>query len=92
MADIELVIRIDEEKYRAIKSNLYNTFPAEVKEWGLKAIRDGVPLDEVRTEIKQKARLNELGGRGNGKSIRYGLHMAMEIFDEYVAERKMKND
>ena len=44
MADIELVINISEEKYDVIKSDSYNTFPAEMKEWGLEAIRNGVPL------------------------------------------------
>lgn len=44
MADIELVIKIHEEKYNTIKSDLYNTFPAEMKELGLEAIRHGTPL------------------------------------------------
>lgn len=43
-------------------------------------------LDKIRAEIKQKARPNELGGRGNGKSIRYGLCMALEIIDKYKTE------
>jgi len=44
MADIELVIKIPEEKYDVIKSDLYNTFPAEIKEWGLEVIKNGTPL------------------------------------------------
>lgn len=40
-------------------------------------------LDKARAEIEQKARPNEIGGRGNGKSIRYGLCMALEIIDKY---------
>ena len=44
MTDIELVIKIPEETYNAIKSDLYNTFPAEMKKWGLEAIRNGTPL------------------------------------------------
>ncbi len=43
-------------------------------------------LDKIRAEIEQKARPNEIGGRGNGKSIRYGLCMALEIIDKYRAE------
>ena len=42
-------------------------------------------LDKIRTEIEQKARIEEIGGRGNGKSIRYGLCMALEIIDKYKA-------
>lgn len=44
MANIDLVIRIPEEQYNAIKSDLYNTFSAEMKIWGLEAIRNGTPL------------------------------------------------
>lgn len=45
-------------------------------------------LDSIRAEIEQKARPNEIGGRGNGKSIRYGLCMALEIIDKYRGESK----
>ena len=44
MSDIELVIKMSKEKYDTIKSDLYNTFSAEMKEWGLEAIRSGAPL------------------------------------------------
>ena len=43
-------------------------------------------LDKIRAEIEQKAKPYEIGGRGNGKSIRYGLCMALEIIDKYTAE------
>ena len=62
MASIELVIKIPKEQYNTIKSDLYNTFPAEMKEWGLEAIRNGTPLpkghgrlidaDELKTIIQ----------------------------------------
>lgn len=44
-------------------------------------------LDKIRAEIEQKARLNILGCRGNGKSIRYGLCMALDIIDKYLGGR-----
>ena len=37
-----------------------------------------------------KARPNEIGGRGNGKSIRYGLCMALQIIDKYKAESEVE--
>ena len=46
MADIELVIKIPEEQYNTIKSDLYNTFSAEMKIWGLGAIRNGIPIPD----------------------------------------------
>lgn len=51
MADIELVIKIHEEKYNTIKSDLYGTFPAEMKEWGLEAIRNGTPLPKGHGDL-----------------------------------------
>lgn len=47
------------------------------------ALKQYPVLDKIRAEIEQKARPNEIGGRGNGKSIRYGLCMALEIIDKY---------
>lgn len=44
MEYIELVIKIPEEQYKTIKSDLYNTFTAQMKIWGLEAIRNGTPL------------------------------------------------
>ena len=44
---MKVVIDISDEKYSVIKSELYNTFPAELKEWGLEAIRKGTPLQEA---------------------------------------------
>jgi hypothetical protein len=41
---MQIVIDIPKEQYNMIKSDSYNTFPAEMKKWGLEAIRNGVPL------------------------------------------------
>ena len=41
---MQIVIDICDEKYDVIKSDLYNTFPAEMKSFGLEAIRNGTPL------------------------------------------------
>lgn len=40
---IELVIKIPEEKYKAI-TEMYETFPKDMKDWGLEAIKNGTPL------------------------------------------------
>ena len=47
-------------------------------------------LDKIRAEIEKIAKPNELGGRGNGKSIRYGLCMALDIINKYKAESEDK--
>ena len=47
-------------------------------------------IDDAKAEIEQKARPNELGGRGNGKAIRYGLCIALEIIDKYRTESEDK--
>ena len=54
MADIELVIKIPEEQYNTIKGDLYNTFPAEMKKWGLEAIRNGTPQPKMGWWIDNK--------------------------------------
>ena len=41
---MQIVINVPDEKYNVIKSKLYNTFSAEMKEWGLEAIKNGTPL------------------------------------------------
>ena len=42
---MKIVIRIPKEKYKAI-TDMYETFPKEMKEWGLEAIKNGTPLPE----------------------------------------------
>ena len=46
---MKLIIDISEEKYNTIKSDLYNTFPAEMRKWGLEAIRNGTPIPDNAT-------------------------------------------
>jgi hypothetical protein len=49
---MQVVIDIPEEQYNTIKSNLYDTFPAEMKEWGLEAIKNGTPLQSCEDVAK----------------------------------------
>lgn len=68
MTDIELVINIDEDKYDVIKSDLYNTFPAEIKEWGLEAIRYGTPLPKGHGDLIDRSEvIKSLFDYFNGK-------------------------
>lgn len=47
---MKLIIDIPEEQYNIIKSDfLYNTFSAEMKIWGLGAIRNGTPIPDNAT-------------------------------------------
>ena len=48
---MQIVIDIPEEQYNTIKGDLYNTFPAEMKKWGLEAIRNGTPLPKVHGDL-----------------------------------------
>lgn len=88
---IELNHPIDEESWKVITDaeldkteHIYFTTPSSKRVDFIKAD----VLDKIRAEIEQKARPNELGGRGNGKSIRYGLCIALEIIDKYKLESK----
>lgn len=41
---MKVIVDIPDEKYKVIKSETYYTFPKEMKEWGLEAIRNGTQL------------------------------------------------
>ncbi len=49
-------------------------------------------IAKIKAEIEQKAKIEEVGGRGIGKSIRYGLCIALEIIDKYKAEIKAESE
>ncbi len=49
-------------------------------------------LDKIRAEIEQIVKPDELDCRGNGKSIRYGLCIALDIIDKYKAEGSDKEE
>lgn len=49
-------------------------------------------IDKIRAEIEEIAKPNEIGGRGNGKSIRYGLCLALEIIDKHRAESEVDDE
>ena len=95
MADIELVIKIPEEKYDVIKSDLYNTFPAEMKERGLEAIKNGKPLpkghgrlkDEIRAEITNIP-ITDTDGHNNNwyREPQAIINDVLRIIDKYKAE------
>lgn len=46
---MKLIIDIPEEQYNTIKSDLYNTFSAEMKMWGLGAMQNGIPIPDNAT-------------------------------------------
>ena len=48
---MKIIIDVPEEQYNIIKSDLYNTFSAEMKIWGLGAIRNGTPLPKGHGEL-----------------------------------------
>lgn len=56
MAYKELVIKIPEKQYNAIKSDLYSTFSAEMKIWGLEAIRNGTPYPKGHGKMVEGTR------------------------------------
>ena len=69
---------IEDLKY-LIQYDDYGSLHRESINSAIKALEQESVLDKIRAEIEQKARPNEIGGRGNGKSIRHGLCMALEI-------------
>lgn len=55
---MELVIKIPREKYKAI-TEMYETFPKDMKEWGLEAIKNGTPLPEYHGRLGDLDALEE---------------------------------
>lgn len=51
---MQIVIDIPEEQYNILKDELYNTFPADMRKWGLDAIRNGKPLPEHHGDLVDK--------------------------------------
>lgn len=76
---IQVIIDIPEEKYTAIKNNL-GTFPREYKEWGLQAIADGTPLDDIKT-LKHRLYL---------EGFHEAYQMYYKMFDDIKAEIRQK--
>ena len=57
---MKIIIDIPKEKYEVIKMRYY-TFPAEMKEWGLEAIRNGVLVKSVTGDIIDERRVESEG-------------------------------
>lgn len=89
--NVELVIKISKEKYDIIKSDLYCTFPAEMKEWGLDAIRNGTPLQEGHGDLFDE---NEFEKRVAimTKSMDLGYGEIMDIIDEISTTIKAERE
>lgn len=65
---MQIMIEIPDEEYEVIKSETYYTFPKEMKEWGLEAIRNGTPLP------KGHGRLTDLDKLINFTYNTYGIN------------------
>lgn len=83
---MKLLIDIDEDKYKSIVE-MYDTFTAEMKEWGLEVIRNGKPLDQepifdkIRAEIdRQQKWLLQAGYTA------YNVDIAFDAIKSVVAE------
>jgi hypothetical protein len=69
------LIDIDEDVYKSI-CDKYATFPKEMKEWGLEAIKNSIPLEQIRAEMKDLA-------KGEPKYVN-GVMNCLEIIDKYL--------
>ena len=84
---MKLIVDIPEEKYMAIKNNL-DTFPRKYKEWGLQAIAEGTPLDDIKAEI-EKYREDEEPHLIDYRYYRNEtLDLVLDIIDGYISGKK----
>lgn len=68
---MKVVIDIPKGQYYVIKSGLYDTFSAEMKIWGLEAIRKGTPLLKALEKLLSLER--------KPITIPYLMHKKMDI-------------
>ncbi len=57
---MKIVIEIQEDKYKRIVEK-YDTFPAEMKEWGLNAIKNGTPLPKGHGDLIDRSKIKFFG-------------------------------
>lgn len=79
MADIELVIKIDEEEYKKIKA--YTSFMP----WTEYLIKNGTPLNEVLDKIK--AEIREFSVVDESGIYRIMTYIVNQIIDKYRGEQ-----
>ena len=78
MADIDVVIKIDEEKYEIIKAY---TAPMT---WTEYLIKNGTPLNEVLDKIK--AEIREFSVVDESGTYRISTYIVNQIIDKYRGE------
>lgn len=61
---MKIVIEISEDKYKRIVEK-YDTFPVEMKEWGLNAIKNGTPLPKEHGRLIDADKLHHCECKGN---------------------------
>lgn len=83
---MQIVIDIPKEKYKTI-CEMYGTFPKEMKDWGLEAIKNGTPLNEIRAEIA-KYKDDKIIHLERNEMI----DMVLEIIDKYKTEGENEDD
>lgn len=75
MADIELVIKIDEEEYKNIKAC------TSFMPWAEYLIKNGTPLNDVLDKIK--AEIREFSVVGESGTYRIMTYIVNQIIDKY---------
>lgn len=78
MANIDVIIKIDEEEYKNIKA--YTSFMP----WAEYLIKKGTPLNEVLDKIK--AEIREFSVVGESGTYRIMTYIVNQIIDKYRGE------
>ena len=90
MADIELVIKLQEEIYKARQHWVANK-KRMVDKVDI-AIANGIPLDDIRQEIESNLITHGQVIEGefypvDAENINYGIRKALAIIDQHIGER-----
>ena len=57
---MQILIKIDDDKYNSIMT-MYDTFPLEMKKWGVEAIKNGTPLKDLELEVDKRSEMHSDG-------------------------------
>ncbi|MCR5106097.1 MAG: hypothetical protein K6B68_16830 [Eubacterium sp.] len=87
---VEVVIKMPKEKYDSI-CNMYRTFPAEMKEWGLEYIKNGTVLSKGHGDLIDRKTLLDSGYQMEPVEMWYGIKYADTII-EADTQNKEKED
>ena len=81
MADIELVIKIDEELYNATQTDMYRLYTENTGHTILEAIKNGIVLSKGHGDLKDVDEIERLWQKGDYDSLASAVIFAPTVIE-----------